>query len=217
MEAVGGPRRRAAAAPLEAVRPAVVRPAVGERGAAWISALGRFGPGPQRAARGPLENPADRPRAARQGTGPGPVATARSPRAAGYGPTTARLPAAPCRGGGATEPRQAQLQARVHRLARGQDQHRRRGGRGREPEGGQQEECRAHGGGAGVRGETITKPSLWFPPPTAPYLPMPPDDPWAEGDRVTRLSTRIPGLGTASGELDLAIGAYFAEGCGWSR
>ena len=34
-------------------------------------------------------------------------------------------------------------------------------------------------------------------------LPMGDDDPWAEGDDVTRLSTRIPGLGTADGAIAL--------------
>jgi hypothetical protein len=34
-------------------------------------------------------------------------------------------------------------------------------------------------------------------------LPMPEDDPWAEGSDVARLSTRIPGLGNAQGLLDL--------------
>ena len=35
------------------------------------------------------------------------------------------------------------------------------------------------------------------------FLPMADDDPWAEGDDVTRLSTRIPGLGNAAGRIDL--------------
>jgi hypothetical protein len=34
-------------------------------------------------------------------------------------------------------------------------------------------------------------------------LPMGDDDPWAEGDDVSRLSTRVPGLGSATGALDL--------------
>ena len=34
-------------------------------------------------------------------------------------------------------------------------------------------------------------------------LPMPDADTWAEGNNVTRLSTRIPGLGTASGDIVL--------------
>ncbi len=34
-------------------------------------------------------------------------------------------------------------------------------------------------------------------------LPSPDDDPWAEGDEVNRLSTRIPGLGNAEGKIDL--------------
>ena len=28
------------------------------------------------------------------------------------------------------------------------------------------------------------------------------DDPWAEGGAVSRLSTRVPGLGTATGRID---------------
>ena len=35
------------------------------------------------------------------------------------------------------------------------------------------------------------------------YLPMAPDDPWAEGTEVERLSWRIPGLGTPTGRIDL--------------
>jgi len=35
------------------------------------------------------------------------------------------------------------------------------------------------------------------------HLPMPDGDAWAEGDAVTRLSTRIPGLGTSSGDIQL--------------
>jgi len=35
------------------------------------------------------------------------------------------------------------------------------------------------------------------------FLPMPADDPWAEGEQVSRLSTRIPGLGSADGRIDL--------------
>ena len=42
------------------------------------------------------------------------------------------------------------------------------------------------------------------------HLPMDDDDRWAEGDNVTRLSTRIPGLGTPSGQLDIN-GTVFAE------
>lgn len=34
------------------------------------------------------------------------------------------------------------------------------------------------------------------------YLPMEDDDLWAEQDGVHRLSTRVPGLGSASGEID---------------
>lgn len=34
-------------------------------------------------------------------------------------------------------------------------------------------------------------------------LPSGPDDPWAEGDDAVRLSTRIPGLGSARGVIDL--------------
>lgn len=34
-------------------------------------------------------------------------------------------------------------------------------------------------------------------------LPMPADDPWAEGPDVDRLSARVPGLGTATGLIDL--------------
>jgi len=34
-------------------------------------------------------------------------------------------------------------------------------------------------------------------------LPMPSDDLWAEGERVTRLSTRIPGLGNSEGRIAL--------------
>ncbi len=34
-------------------------------------------------------------------------------------------------------------------------------------------------------------------------LPMADDDTWAEGEGVTRLGTRIPGLGTADGRVDL--------------
>jgi hypothetical protein len=33
-------------------------------------------------------------------------------------------------------------------------------------------------------------------------LPSPPDDPWAEGEDVSRLSTRIPGLGNEAGRID---------------
>lgn len=29
------------------------------------------------------------------------------------------------------------------------------------------------------------------------------EDTWAEGDNVTRLSTRVPGLGTVDGQIDL--------------
>ena len=32
---------------------------------------------------------------------------------------------------------------------------------------------------------------------------MPDADPWAEGDQVSRLSSRIPGLGTPTGSIDL--------------
>lgn len=32
--------------------------------------------------------------------------------------------------------------------------------------------------------------------------PMPEDDPWAEGDEVSRLGSRIPGLGTPDGRID---------------
>ena len=39
------------------------------------------------------------------------------------------------------------------------------------------------------------------------FLPMPDDDEWAEGEGVSRLSTRIPGLGNPSGLLDLDGGA----------
>ncbi len=35
------------------------------------------------------------------------------------------------------------------------------------------------------------------------YLPTGPDDPWAEGDAPGRLSTRVPGLGSPSGMIDL--------------
>lgn len=35
------------------------------------------------------------------------------------------------------------------------------------------------------------------------HLPMADDDRWAEGDNVTRLSTRIPGLGNPDGKVDL--------------
>jgi hypothetical protein len=35
------------------------------------------------------------------------------------------------------------------------------------------------------------------------HLPMDDDDTWAEGTNVSRLSTRIPGLGTADGRIDL--------------
>jgi hypothetical protein len=35
------------------------------------------------------------------------------------------------------------------------------------------------------------------------HLPMAEDDTWAEGTDVTRLSTRVPGLGTAEGRMDL--------------
>ena len=34
-------------------------------------------------------------------------------------------------------------------------------------------------------------------------LPMPESDTWAEGDDVTRLSTRVPGLGRPDGLIDL--------------
>jgi hypothetical protein len=35
------------------------------------------------------------------------------------------------------------------------------------------------------------------------HLPMAEEDTWAEGDNVTRLSTRVPGLGTVDGQIDL--------------
>ena len=35
-------------------------------------------------------------------------------------------------------------------------------------------------------------------------LPMAEEDPWAEGENVSRLSTRIPGLGSATGAIDLS-------------
>lgn len=35
------------------------------------------------------------------------------------------------------------------------------------------------------------------------FLPMPDDDPWAEGDEVNRLSTKVPGLGNPQGLIDL--------------
>lgn len=35
------------------------------------------------------------------------------------------------------------------------------------------------------------------------HLPMSEDDTWAEGEGVTRLSTRIPGLGNGEGKIDL--------------
>ena len=41
-------------------------------------------------------------------------------------------------------------------------------------------------------------------------LPLADDDPWAEADDFERISTRIPGLGTASGQLDINGEMYAA-------
>ena len=41
-------------------------------------------------------------------------------------------------------------------------------------------------------------------------LPLADDDPWAEADDFERISTRIPGLGTAAGQLDINGEMYAA-------